>query len=137
MNAKEITPGLWQSPLAFVLQEWPTLKDQVDVVVLMAELTEGVPSDVPFVYFPIPDDPNGCASIEQVRLLAEMVGRFRVLTICHMGENRSGLLSALILVYQGMLPEEAVRLVQTRGPTTSDPERGSFWNPGFVQQVLA
>jgi hypothetical protein len=45
-------------------------------------------------------------------------------------------LSALILVERGVVPAEAVTLVQERGPHNSPTQPHSFWNPGFVQQVL-
>ena len=138
MNAKEIAPGLWQSPLHSLIDEWDELQQHVDVIVVMALGGDLTVLNAPLVlHFPISDDPAGCEQIGQVRVLAGILSSYSVLTVCQMGENRSGLLSALILRARGDSPEKAVRTVQQNGPSTTDPERGSFWNPGFVQQVLA
>ena len=138
MNAKEIESGLWQSPLHSVIEEWNELRQHVDIIVVMTLGGDLTAINAPLVmHFPIPDDPGGCEQIGQVRMLARILSSYRVLTVCQMGENRSGLLSALILQARGASPEEAVQTVQQKGPATTDPERGSFWNPGFVQQILA
>jgi protein-tyrosine phosphatase len=55
----------------------------------------------------------------------------RVLVTCHMGINRSGLVSALTLLrLTPMSGEDAVRTVQSRRP-------GALSNPYFVDAVLS
>lgn len=57
----------------------------------------------------------------------------RVLVTCHMGVNRSGLVSALALLRiapRGFTPYDAVRIVQAHRP-------GALRNPYFVDAILA
>lgn len=96
-----------------------------------------MPPGVEHIVFPIDDNANGSDQFDAVRDLAHSVANRRVLAICHMGENRSGLLSALILADRGIPPAEAVQTVQREGPHNSPTQAHSFWNPGFVRQVLA
>jgi hypothetical protein len=103
----------------------------------MATMVERPPDGVQLIYYPIDDDANGSPVFDEVRALARSVSKRRVLSICHMGENRSGLLSALILVERGMTPQGAVTAVQQLGPLNSPDQTTSFWNPGFVRQVLS
>ena len=133
---REIAPGLFQSALVHASNE-TVISASVDVTVLMAALVEPPPSTPRFVYFPIDDNAAGSPQFEEVRALAASVATSRVLSLCHMGENRSGLLSALILVERGVPPALAVAVVQNRGPVNSSGQTHSFWNPGFVAQVLS
>lgn len=133
---QEIAPGLYQAALAHA-STWTAAPQHVDVAVLMASQAEPLPAGIEHQYFPIDDDAAGCNHLDEVRSLASTLAQQRVLTVCHMGENRSGLLSALILIARGMDAATAVRTVQTRGPHNSPTQAHSFWNPGFVKQVLA
>lgn len=133
---KQIAEGLWQSSQRDVSS---VSSEQFDVVFWMCGGPISVPFGVELVDFAIPDDPNGCAPelFDRLRRLAAAHAHLRVLTVCSMGENRSGLMSALILVARGMEPEDAVRRVQEKGPHNSPDRPHSFWNPGFVKQVLS
>lgn len=138
LRAKQIADKLWQGALAHVSQDgYP---EGVEVVLLMAERVEALPNaaNVPVLYLPIPDNPDGLTEEQfaQVYGLCRAVQGACVLTICHMGENRSGLASALLLCLRGMEPAAAVKLVQTNGPHNSSNAPHSFWNPGFNKQVL-
>ena len=135
-GVREIAPGLYQSALAHASVDTEIVK-HVDVAVLMASLAEPMPPGLQeLVIFPIDDNAAGTEHFEAVRNIARTVKDQRVLTICHMGENRSGLLSTPILVERGMKPKDAVALVQKNGPVNSSDQTHSFWNPGFVRQVL-
>ena len=135
-GVQKIADGLWQGALAHA-SVWSCANEHIDVAVLMAGVAEPLPFGVEHIWFPINDNADGCECFMDVRALAHQVAKQRVLTICHMGENRSGLLSALILVERGISPQDAVALVQARGPHNSPTQPHSFWNPGFVRQVLA
>ncbi len=133
-GVRRIADGLYQSALAHA-SLWNCAAEHVDVAVLMATLVEPMPLGVECVVFPIDDNANGCDRLDEVRALAKSVAHRRVLTICHMGENRSGLLSALILTERGVTPRDAVAMVQANGPHNSPSQQHSLWNPGFVKQV--
>lgn len=133
-GVQRIAEGLYQAALAHA-SVWTGATECVDVAVLMAQPVEPMPVGVEHITFPINDNADGCECLDVVRAIARSVATQRVLTICHMGENRSGLLSALILVERGEAPSEAVRIVQENGPHNSPTQPHSFWNPGFVRQV--
>lgn len=60
----------------------------------------------------------------------------RVLVSCNMGVNRSGLVTAMALVLEGMSPDSAIALVRTkRRPRTTDLE--PLCNDEFVRVVRA
>ena len=133
---KQIAEGLWQGALRHVHEQG--LPAEITAVALMATQVESVPlrPGVLFIYFPIDDNADGldAETFKVCIALADFLKDFKVLTICHMGENRSGLLSSLILGARGVDAETAVKTVQQRGNPNKD--RGySFWNPGFVRQV--
>jgi protein-tyrosine phosphatase len=134
-GVQKIAPDLWQSALAH-LAFWPCLREHVDLIVLLAARVEELPSGVEVIDYPIDDNADGSPVFNGVRALAKALKNQRVCTVCHVGENRSGLLSALILVERGVKPSNAVRMVQERGPYNSPTQPHSFWNPGFVGQVL-
>lgn len=138
-NIKEIAPGLFQSALNHAVAEMDKeFQAKIDVIVIMAEADVFQRcGDLPILLTPIDDNPAGTDRLQYVQNIAALVARKRVLTICHVGENRSGLLSALILIERGTTPEDAVALVQKNGPHNSPTQLHSFWNPGFVKQVLA
>ena len=138
-KVKQIAAGLWQGALVHVLDEWEEITEEVDVVLVMAEVA-GNPfpwtgKNLNILLDPIDDDPSGAADFSRLKALAVAFCDQRVLTVCHAGENRSGLMSALILRARGLTPFEAVLFVQQNGPVNTDNDH-SFWNPGFVQQVL-
>lgn len=133
-GVRQIADGLYQAALAHA-SLWNCVAEHVDVAVLMASAAEPMPEGVEHIYFPINDDANGTEHFEDVRKLAQQLAPRRVLTICHMGENRSGLLSALILVARGMSNEAAIALVQQNGSHNSPSQAHSLWNPGFVRQI--
>ena len=78
-------------------------------------------------------DPAWCRAVLTVAgIVAERVsaGQGPVLVACHMGHNRSGLITALALRHLGMDAREAVRAVRAaRGPD-------ALSNPSFVDAVL-
>ncbi len=133
---KKITEGLYQGALRHVSEDG--VPEGVDAIVLMAEKAEPIDTDVPIFYLPIPDDPNGLDNdvFNVVYALANYMIKFKtVLTVCHMGENRSGLMSVLILIVRGVMSYDAIDLVQNCGPVNSTDCKHSFWNPGFVTQA--
>lgn len=92
------------------------------------------------VDYEIPDDPNGldAAVFDDLVDLARMYKDCGCMTVCQMGENRSGLMSTLILIARGVETEEAIKTVQDNGNMNSVQSQAkghSFWNPGFAAQV--
>ena len=126
----EIAPGLYQAAVA----DASTWTGSVDVLVSMAGDAQVNPN-IPQISFPIDDNANGCDRFADVQALAKSVASRQVLAVCQIGENRSGLLSALILVARGWHPISAVTTVQYHGPHHSATQPHSFWNHGFVRQV--
>lgn len=134
---REIAPNLWQGALRHVVEDWETIKDKFETVLLLADEVERIPRERDIYTFAIPDDPDGLSqnAFWQLVGFAAAFKAHRVLTVCHMGENRSGLMSALILIHRGMAPNAAADLVQMNGPHNSPSQPHSFWNPGFNRQV--
>ena len=126
----EIAPGLYQATWI----DASTWTGSVDVLVYMAGDAQVNPH-IPQISFPIDDNAEGCDQFAEVQALAKSVVSKQVLTVCQVGENRSGLLSALILIERGWHPVSAVTTVQYYGPHNSPTQPHSFWNPGFVRQV--
>lgn len=140
----QIEPGLYQGALACVLAQWTDIQDKVDTVILLAGGLSGgigtIPQELGMSYydFPILDDANGLPSdvFWQLFGFCGALAHKKVLVVCHMGENRSGLAACMILIHRGHLPTEAVQLVHTKGNHLSKTQPHSFWNPGFNKQIL-
>jgi hypothetical protein len=132
-GVQKIAPDLYQSSWDDAVK-WHDMSNYVDIAVVMCG--GKLPQSITQIEFPIDDNANGCDCFSAVQELAKSVSTQRVLSVCHMGENRSGLLSTLILISRGESPAQAVALVQTNGPHNSPTQAHSFWNPGFVKQVL-
>ena len=130
-GVREIAPGLYQAAWTDA-STWTG--GSVDVLVYMAGDAQVNPN-IPQISFPIDDNAEGCDRFADVQTLAKSLASKQVLTVCQIGENRSGLLSALILVARGWDPISAVTTVQYHGPHHSATQPHSFWNPGFVRQV--
>lgn len=135
----QVTDRLWQGSIFHVLREWERVKPHIDIAFLLGE-PYGYPpqesDDPPFVVATIADDPNGCDCLNDVREMVRRVKDQRVLFICAVGENRSGLASALWLIEQGMTPDAAISLLREKvKPNTTQPH--VLWNPGFERQVRA
>ena len=142
MNAAyRIEDGLYQGAMRIVVEHWPEIRNAVDVVLILAHSVEFIPEEyepgIVKIVMPIPDDPNGLDQERWDRLwsICEFVKDKRVLTVCHMGENRSGLASAMILMARGRSPAEAIRLIRASGPARSAGQPYLLWNPGFARQV--
>lgn len=141
---REIAPGLSQGALAHVVRDWATeVHGHFDCVLLMAEEVEQIPryqGGPGVVLLPIADNADGLPSSELhfvMGFIAAMSAIFpRILTVCHMGENRSGLASCCILhCRDNMTGDAAADLVQQNGPLNSPTQETSFWNPGFNRQI--
>ena len=139
MKVYQIAPGLWQGGMAHVAENWAYLRDKVDWMVLLADpivhFPQG-PDDPHLIVFPIDDNANGCEESvwKRLRRLARGLSGARTLCVCHMGENRSGLMAALILIHRGHDPESAIQLIRQRvKPNTTQPH--VLWNPGFERQI--
>ena len=144
MNAAyEVEPGLYQGAMRIVVENWEEIRGAIDVVLICAHTVEFIPEEyipaVTKIVFCIPDDPNGLdeETLARLRAICEFVKDQRVLTVCHMGENRSGLASALILIARGRTSQEAIRLIRASGAVRSHGKPYLLWNPGFVKQVEA
>ena len=116
-----------------------TIFDTFDVVVLCAEelqsrvqAPEGkalfkIPLDDD-IYRPIPDDVGEVLHDAAARLTTYCAGGQSVLTTCAEGRNRSGVMTALILMYgYGMDAGTAIKLIRKKRP------KGCLGNPMFEQ----
>ena len=135
-----VAEGLYQGAMRYVAERWSEIRGTVDVVLILAHEVEFIPAEYigPWkIVFPIPDDPNGLDpdTWERLRDLVGWIAQAqrRVLTVCHMGENRSGLASALLLIERGCCPADAINLVRAAGPAHGGPHL--LWNPGFEKQI--
>lgn len=135
--AYQITKDLWQGAMNPVARYWPSYETHIDALVVMAPWVELIPAKVAY-YYPIDDNDQGLPDVEFDRL-SEFLRTIprehrRIMTICHMGENRSGLASVLRLIHNGVGTDDAIDLVRsTVKPRSGQPH--VFWNPGFVAQV--
>jgi protein-tyrosine phosphatase len=79
-------------------------------------------------YRPVPDEVGQLLHEAAKRIASYMRGGRRVLSTCHQGMNRSGVISALSLMYAfRFTPGEAISLIRRR----RNPE--ALFNPMFVQ----
>ena len=135
--AYQITPSLWQGAMGPVARYWPSYEPHVDALVVMAPWVELIPAKVVY-YYPIDDNDQGLPT-DEFRRLSEFLRcvprrHQKIMTICHMGENRSGLASALYLIHRGATVDEAIRLIRNHVmPRSGQPY--TLWNPGFVAQL--
>ena len=132
----EIEEWLWQGSHAAIVERAnrdPVFVDwlrNITVWVLCHECA------IPWaVHTPIDDNAMGCDQLDMVRSVAKRLSRERVLTVCSMGENRSGLASACLLnLRSGRGGPDAVAYIRDKvRPRTGQPH--VLWNPGFVKQV--
>jgi len=133
-----VSPTVKQQALAYLAERYDEDTRDIDVIWLMADMVEQLPAKVPLLQTPIPDDPNGLpdALFAYLQRWAKVLSGVRVLTVCHMGENRSGLASALLLMAQGKTAQGAIAAIRASGtPLTDNPY--FLWNPGFVRQLEA
>lgn len=108
-----------------------------DLVIVCADEYLVLPSSNKLV-IPFDDSTDGVPVSTLLLLqyvIAGIEGReLNVLTVCHMGENRSGFVSALILMFEGYSAEDAISLIREKvSPLTDNPY--TLWNEGFVKQL--
>jgi len=122
----QIAEGLFQAPACTV----NTLPD-VDVIFWCCGGSHPIPEfgKQVVIDYSFNDDPNGTdpETYANLKTLAKFVRNQRVLTVCQAGQNRSGLVSALILKARGFTTEQAISTVQA--------QNGALWNPGFLGQL--
>ena len=136
-GVSKIEDGLYQGALSCVVKHWDEIKDLFDWIVLCATEVEKLPrGERHILYCPIDDNDQGISE-DAFRLLWLNVasGNGRLLTICHMGENRSGLASAMALIMRGHNVEDAITTVRREGNKISPGVPHSFWNEGFARQL--
>lgn len=124
----EILPGLWQGGTheheeVDVLVPSPNSRpiglDEFDVVGTFYQYSQPVKWHVFEIRYPFMDgdlqDVNMSYLLNIARTLhAEWKAGRRVLTRCQAGWNRSGLMTALILIMDGYTPEAAIELIRNR-----------------------
>lgn len=110
-----------------------------DVVVLCAEEHQPrwrVPPGKKLYHLPLDDDGYNQVPLDVGRIVIQAahaagthhVAGHPVVTTCHQGRNRSGIVTALILMlHYNMQPREAIRLVQSRR------KNDALANPMFTQ----
>lgn len=83
------------------------------------------------IYRPIPPEVGQIFHAHAHQLAKEVSGGRRVLITCAMGLNRSGLMSALTIMYAyRMRPTEAIQLIRSRR------SRDALMNPIFERWIL-
>lgn len=131
----QIQPWLWQGGM--VEGDHYQIPDVVTHVLVMAPWEPFSVSDAEVWHYPI-DDTTEDLPDEWWAEIEAFIGRVpddaTVATFCHMGHNRSGLASVLLMVRRGIPVEEAVAALHRHRLEGNDPHL--FWNPGFVRQVV-
>lgn len=131
-RADAVAPGLWQGA-----RPEGDLSRRFDVLVLCALEFQprGHEVVVPTVVHAPMDDAwltprEAKIAMDASRVAADAIERGkRVLSTCHMGLNRSGLVSALTLLRLRWTPEEAIAAIRhARGPN-------ALTNPSFVDAI--
>jgi hypothetical protein len=94
-------------------------RDEFDLIVTLYADAQPAPWGVEEMRFGFPDGRLTPAVIERVMRIAERAYRRwtdgdRVLIRCQAGVNRSGLVTALVLMHAGMSAEEAIALIRDR-----------------------
>lgn len=137
----QIAPGLYQGALYDAVQLG--MPKDVDTILLLTsesdsvKLPHGQTTPLPEVIrFPIQDVQAGLDqwTFRKLSEICERIASKKVCTLCFKGENRAGLASALILIHRGYSPEEAIKTVQSNGPSKTA-GKTSLWNMGFQRQL--
>ena len=114
----EVSDGLWQVGA----RHWPDEVPEVDVVLHawpLPNAPDGHPplGGVHYVHIPFGDHDHGPideAVWASLVALTETHAHRRVMTVCKEGKNRSGLMSALVLIFRGMDVEDAIAQVKAK-----------------------
>lgn len=136
-GVSRIEEGLYQGALSCVVRHWAEIRDLFDWIVLCATEIEPLPrNEKHILYCPIDDNSDGISADAFHLLWCNVAfGNGRLLTICHMGENRSGLAAAMALIMRGKSAEDAIAIVRREGNKISPGVQHSFWNEGFARQL--
>ena len=123
--------------LSAAIEDWQPILDRgINVVIdLEGDVDHGVPTEVDqflYVYLPIQD--GEMPDLDRLHAVAKMAATLirrgdRVLSHCGMGLNRSALMAALILMYNGMTGPDAVERLQSRRP-------GALYNDKFRDYLI-
>lgn len=121
-GAAEIVPGLWQGGWPYIGQPGEA-GVRADTVVLCAKEVQPTGAQLPGVeriHVPLDDaaisnSDYGRAIVAAEKVVERLVAGKTVLVTCHMGINRSGLVTGLSLILgYGMSGDEAVALIRRR-----------------------
>jgi len=118
----EITPGLYQSS-AITKGGTRKIKELgIDVVIdLEGDFDLNAQGLLKmYIYWPIvdgPDLPDETCLYDLSRLASNQMLLHKILTHCSFGNNRSGLINALILMQRGLSGEKAVKMIQSKRPS--------------------
>jgi protein-tyrosine phosphatase len=124
--------------LSGMIEDWqPILDHGIDTVIdLEGDVDHGVPTNTDqflYIYLPIHDAqmPDLDRLHGVAKLCADLIrrGGSKVLAHCGLGLNRSALMVALILMYLGHEPAEAVERIRERRP-------GALYNEVFADYLL-
>jgi len=122
--------------LSGVIHDWKPVHDLgITVVVdLEGDIDHGVPTAADqFLYIYLPIHDGGLPQLDRLHSVAQLGAMLtrrghRLLAHCGMGLNRSALLCALIMMYNGMTGPDAVARLQQRRP-------GALYNDIFAEYV--
>lgn len=124
--------------LSAAIEDWGPIRDRgINVVIdLEGGIDHGVPEDVDqFLYIYLPIHDGEMPDLDRLHAVARMAATLvkrgdRILSHCGLGLNRSALMAALILMYNGMPAAEAVARLQERRP-------GALYNDIFRHYLLS
>lgn len=136
----EIAERLWQAGVEWLPPELPTVDLIIHAVPLpdaLWQLQRHPPASLaPRIFVPFGDHTHEDmpdATWDTLVALSKAHRHRRVLAVCSQGKNRSGLISALILIARGHGAEDAIAQVQERG---SDPGTvRALSNPRFQAKL--
>lgn len=136
-----MAPGLWQGGVKKYEGCHIALED-ADVAVLLAPDTRVKIKTAKFVLFPLEDLKRDLRFAPELHDLAAELADYvrdgrRVVVLCRMGRNRSGILTGLILRELGMTGRDAVRHIKRRRRNALTGRGGDEGAGGCFAQYLA
>ena len=135
----KIEDGLWQTgTMRANSADINAITETVDI--LLVASYESFPLSDPnitTIQLPFDDSLEGVPPqvFTNLTKICKEISTQNVVTVCSQGENRSGLLSALILYYRGHTMQNAIDLIRDKVPAVSSGPH-ALWNGGFVKQLM-
>ncbi len=138
---QQINDWLWQGSMmrwAYTSEPAPDVGTAVVLAEFMGDTLDWLEDEMEVVFLPFDDSEEGVPFdvwnqlVDRLKAIDHTEG---VVTICQAGENRSGLVSALLLgLKEDLPPDEAIALIRKQiNPNTT--MEHVLWNKGFVSNL--